>query len=520
MDRGSSWRKWDLHVHTPDTVLSNEYGTTWDEFLSALENESEICVLGVTDYLSIEGYKKLLAEGSSRSLGSIRLLIPNIEFRVTPQTDRGNAINLHLLVDPTCSDHVDRIESALSRLSIIYDRNKYSCTRPEIVRLGMAFDPSAATEKRRLEVGTNQYKIDFSVFMTWLGAETWLAQNSLVAISGGNDSPSGLRGDGWVAAQEEIWRSANIVLTANENNRNFWLCKDAAKRTGALKLGAPKPCISASDAHSIDRLFRTPENRFCWIKADPTFEGLRSILYEPEERVYIGKFSPIQHEISRVITQVSIKGSATSGVETLSIPLNSGLVSVIGAKGSGKSALADYIAFAGGANVHQDRRSFLSRAKQYVKVTSVELIWGDGTVTNSVVGESVPNRELVRYLSQSFVGQLCSEDYAGVSLAEEIEKVIYGNLDPTDTLNASSFSSLRSLRTSELIKERIEVGSRIRSLIAEDESLRENLRGIPTKKKRIEELAQEATSLRVVAGSRIVPWGNTRPRASVPVPLL
>lgn len=363
------------------------------------------------------------------------------------------------------------------------------------MRLGSAFDPNAMTERRQLEVGTNQYKIDFSVFIDWLTSETWLAKNSLVGISGGNDGPSGLKDGGWVASQEEIWRAANIILSSNETNRNFWLCKDESKKAGAIKLGAPKPCISSSDAHSMRTLFHPAEDRFCWIKADPTFEGLRSILYEPEERVHVGKFSPVQHDASRVITCIKITGSATSGIGTVSIPLNSGLISVIGAKGSGKSALADYIAHAGGASVQQDNSSFLNRAKSFVKGTSIELVWADSSTTSSVVGEAARNREMVKYLSQRFVEQLCSEDYAGVSLAEEIEKVIFGHLDPTDTLNASNFSSLRALRTSELIKERIDVGSRIKSLIAEDEALRENLRGIPAKKERISELAKETISL-------------------------
>jgi predicted ATPase len=494
MNVGSSWRKWDLHIHTPATALANQYGT-WEEYLSRLESETEVCAIGVTDYLSIDGYKRLVIEGQSRSFGSIKFLLPNIEFRVTPQTDKGHAINLHLLVDPTSPDHIDRIESALGRLSIKYLDDKYSCTPAAIVRLGGAFDPAASGDRQKLEIGTNQYKVDFAVFASWLASETWLQQNALVAVSGGNDGPSGIKDGGFVASQEEIWRSAQIILTANENNRNFWLCKDASKRAGALKLGAPKPCISSSDAHSLATLFRPAEDRFCWIKADPTFEGLKSILYEPEERVYLGKFSPVQHDVSRVISRATISGSSTSGIETVSIPLNSGLISIIGPKGSGKSALADYIAFAGGANVLGEKRSFLNRAKQFVKGTTIELTWGDAASTSAVVGSESPDREMVRYLSQSFVEQLCSEDYAGVSLAEEIEKVIFGHLDPTDTLNASSFASLRALRTAELVKGRIDENARIGSLIAEDEALRDDLKGVPTKKKRIEELAAEAASL-------------------------
>lgn len=36
--RGSAWRKWDLHVHTPDSLV-NHYGggpNVWDKFIDAL----------------------------------------------------------------------------------------------------------------------------------------------------------------------------------------------------------------------------------------------------------------------------------------------------------------------------------------------------------------------------------------------------------------------------------------------------------------------------------------------------
>lgn len=494
MDKGSLWRKWDLHVHTPDTVFANNYGD-WNEFLAALENETEVCAVGVTDYLSIESYKRLVAEAQARSFGTIKLLVPNIEFRITPQTDKGQAVNIHLLIDPSTPDHIQQIEAALARLSIKYDDGNFSCTKSDLIRLGRTFDASAQTERKQLEIGTNQFKVDFAVFSEWLHSEAWLRNNSLVAISGGNDGPSGIKDSGWVAAKEEVWRIADIVLSANENNRNFWLCKDVSKKADALKLGAPKPCISASDAHSMATLFRPAGDKFCWIKADPTFEGLRSILYEPEERVHIGKFSPVQHDVSRVIARVEIEGSKASELGNISIPLNTALVTIIGAKGSGKSALADFIAFAGGCDVQHDKASFLSRAKQFVKGTKVRLAWADGNSTVAIVGETGPPREMVRYLSQSFVERLCSEDYGGTSLAEEIEKVIFGHLDPTDTLNASSFSSLRALRTGESEKGRIELSSRIKGMIAEDEGLRARLKEIPQKKSRIEDLAKESASL-------------------------
>jgi len=57
--RGSEWRRWDLHVHTPDTVLEDKYLGGWNDFLAAIEAQSEVVVIGVTDYLSTLNYSHL-----------------------------------------------------------------------------------------------------------------------------------------------------------------------------------------------------------------------------------------------------------------------------------------------------------------------------------------------------------------------------------------------------------------------------------------------------------------------------
>ena len=305
--RGSEWRKWDLHVHTPDTAREDGY-TGWPSFLQALKSTKDVSVVGVTDYVSIANYEQLIRHKKDAKLGSIDLLIPNIEFRVTPQTDRGHAVNLHLLTDPTDPAHCDEINHALARLSIEYQRQPYSCTRAGITKLGAAYNHDLADDDARYREGVNQFKVDFAVFWKWYENEAWLRQHSLVCAAGGNDGPSGIKDSGWAAKQEEIWRSANIIFSANQNNRAFWLAAGGDKSDGAKKLGAPKPCFHGSDAHCLDDLFKPSPNGFCWIKGDPTFEGLRQTLYEPKERVYIGNHPPARHDASRVISEVAIGG--------------------------------------------------------------------------------------------------------------------------------------------------------------------------------------------------------------------
>src|SRR5271156_6409953 len=77
--KGSEWRRWDLHVHTPGTALNDEFGD-WNEYLSAIEAQTTVRVMGVTDYMSITNYSRLKAEKAVGRIPNIDLLIPNIEF--------------------------------------------------------------------------------------------------------------------------------------------------------------------------------------------------------------------------------------------------------------------------------------------------------------------------------------------------------------------------------------------------------------------------------------------------------
>ena len=63
---GAVWRKWDLHVHTPCSIVQNYGGNTdaaWEDFICDLEKlPSEFKVIGINDYIfvdviNLKGYK-------------------------------------------------------------------------------------------------------------------------------------------------------------------------------------------------------------------------------------------------------------------------------------------------------------------------------------------------------------------------------------------------------------------------------------------------------------------------------
>ena len=104
--KGSEWRKWDLHVHTPASIY-HRYGPdsedTWENFMKDIENlSSDVAVLGIYDYFFLEGYERLIEEKKANNrLSKIDLILPVVEFRIDKFAgiDFGKLkrINLHVI---------------------------------------------------------------------------------------------------------------------------------------------------------------------------------------------------------------------------------------------------------------------------------------------------------------------------------------------------------------------------------------------------------------------------------------
>lgn len=450
--RGSEWRRWDLHVHTPESRLGSPFGgQTWEQYVTALETtaaEAKISVIGVTDYMTLDGYEKLLSEKSANGrLRTIDLLIPNIEFRMMPQTEDGKALNLHLLIDPSEIDHIDKIKRALRNLKFSYDGQPYGCCREELIAFGRAQDPKLTDDEAAYTFGIQQFKPDRTVIKKWLDDEKWLRKNSLIGIANGKDGISGLPLDGFGAIRDEILKWCHFVFSGNPKDREHYL---------GLKPGNPKeeiirqyrslkPCIHGSDAQP---LFKPDGDRFCWVKSDPTFHGLRQILWEPEDRVHVGKLPPQPSDHSQQIRKISLSNSS-GWFATNSIELNAGLVAVIGEKGAGKTAVADLSSFASGYPMdRKSQSSFITKGALHLAGTKIELEWGGGDRTEGLLIDTPysSTRPRVRYLSQDFVERLCSSDHEGTELQKAIEDVVFAKLDEVQKEGYSSFGELRKAR--------------------------------------------------------------------------
>jgi len=159
---------------------------------------------------------------------------------------------------------------------------------------------------------------------------------------------------------------------------------------------------------------------------------------------------------SQTISEIAITGAPW--LQTARLALHPGLITIIGARGSGKTALAEMIA-AGcdaippGVNT----RSFLHRARPFLEGVAVTLKWAGpvedaASQTRPVLqtaardGEGAPRGPRARYLSQQFVEELCASDGATSGLLREIERTVFESHDVSDRDGALDFEELLTLR--------------------------------------------------------------------------
>ena len=454
---GSEWRRWDLHVHTPESQLGSSFiGTTWEQYLDALEakaKEFNIAVIGITDYMTIDGYKKIyeaINDTTSPRLNSVKFILPNIEFRAQPSTSDGKALNIHLLINPIDSDHIDKIQRALRNLKVSYNSTQYGCYKDDLIAFAKAQDPNIHDNQKAYKFGIEQFKPSYTDILKWLASDAWLQKNSLIGIANGKDGISGLPPDGFSSVRDELVRQSHFIFSGNPNDRKYYLGqKNGINSQEIMRMyKSLKPCLHGSDAHTIDDLFRPDHDRFCWIKADPTFEGLKQVLWEPDSRVKISNVRPQHSNLSKIITKIKIDNhNGWFSKEILT--LNSGLISVIGEKGAGKTAIADLIAFAAGVPLDpKSQASFINKGKRHLSDVKIELTWGNGEISTGILPNNTLSlsKPLVRYLSQDFVERLCSNDHQGDELQKAIEEVVFNHLDEDLKEDYSSFEELRSAR--------------------------------------------------------------------------
>jgi len=386
--RGSEWRKWDLHIHTPLSYTA--HFPDWEQYVSELKAKAihhNISVMGVTDYFSIDGFEKLLDEcvvesrgDNPRMLlsnGKNLYLIPVIELRLDNFTGDETAVNLHIAFSPKLLPSTIR-DCFLENLPIKYQDKTLKCKESDLIRIGDAemnggrfnanlnIDEFNDSEKKSrikkalsiITFSSNMFEEKLDDFEKLLNQTNIKKETYLLFIA--NKGHGGLSGFNWIDSLGNISRSgvirqnllnlSDICFSNSPTDKEFLLGKlgNTNEKEIVNRFRTLKPCIWGSDAHNVNSLFHPSDgnsNDYTWIKADPTFEGLKQIIYEPEKRVFIGNSDPNSLLKKICISKIEFKNSDGFPINNQELELNRDLVCIIGGRGSGKSALFESVAY-------------------------------------------------------------------------------------------------------------------------------------------------------------------------------
>src|ERR1044071_3195850 len=510
--RGSLWRRWDFQVHTPASVLNNQYGDDWDAYAHALFSAAvskNIAVIGITDYYSVEGYRRLHDDylGKPQVLARIFAseialepnyldkvrsitVFANIEFRLNIVIEKGGGkkLNLHVLFAEDLS--ATQIEdNFLSQLRFTFEGGQQGqddirpLNRTNLEDLGRKrkaqFPDLNGTD---LYQGCNAAAIDDEDISNVL-AKNGLFRNRYVVILA-EELTSDLH---WLSQSGHLRgvlvQKSDAIFSGNEKTRSWALSEEFAEG-----FNGRKPCLWGSDAHFLERMFEPHQQRYCWIKADPNFAGLRQVLNEPDARTYIGLLPPLLDEIVQqrrfFIETVNISKKESSTLKEpwfdgTRLDLNPEMVAIIGNKGSGKSALADTMALLGGCQLDENEYGFLKAKRFRAKDAGSKIdrsgefearvSWSNGEVSpprNLAATVTAGEIERVKYLPQGYLERICNErDVKSTSdFQQELDRVIFSHVIPADRLGRSTLAELLDDETAESKRSRSTLKARIREL--------------------------------------------------------
>ena len=429
--RGSEWRRWELHLHTPFTKKEDRYkggnsDEKWDGFYNTIRDYvgdgtdplKSICAIAITDYLSIDNYIKVRKD--DRLPNCVKLLLPNVELRMTPIA-RDSPINIHCIFSPEIANEInDRFFSKLR--SVEYKDVRYDATRTQLIRFGRAYTGnSELSEKEAYDTGLEQYVITPDTLSNLFKHDPELRNNTIIAVS--NNSRDGASGTkchysyctGEVsqldATRHAIYQLSDMIYSSNPNDIQYFLGeKKDDENSIKEKYGSLMPCIHGCDAHTNEKVFNPDNNRYCWIKADPTFEGLRQVLYEPKDRVRISPSYPDSKQSYHVIDHVRIDDE---NFDPQPIYFNDKLTCIVGGKSTGKSLLLHNMALA--IDAAQVKKKEVTAKTNVKEIQQLKVYWKDEVHSDK---ENIFHK--IIYIPQTYLNRLSDEHEE----TTEIDKII------------------------------------------------------------------------------------------------
>lgn len=406
-NRGSQWRRWDLHVHTASSYDYSYKADDSNKLLVAELVKQEVAAVAITDHFVID----------KNRIENLRVLAPNIVFfpGVELRTDKGNT-NIHVI--------------------LIFDNN---ANVDELIEDFNVFKRSKAKNPERNE----KIYWDYTEIVEFAKSHDALISIHAGSKTNGVDCEITSRLEINQAVKEEYANTVNIFEMGK------LLDLDDYRKKVFTTIGE-RPMVICSDNH--DPRNYIPKEKL-WIKADLTFNGLKQIIYEPNERVCLSDTKPEEKPEYLVIDRIEI---GDDDFQNEPIYLNDKLTCIIGGKSTGKSIFLHNLALTlDKAQTEERDKTSETWTKKDVRFT---VFWADG-----VIGNPDTSKKIV-YVPQTYLNKLCDEQTVKTEIDNLIEDIV---------LTDSSAQKAHAKMTSNIKDYKLELTKKISDLLEAHNSINE-----------------------------------------------
>ena len=455
--RGSEWRKWDLHLHSPFTWLDNKYkhnneGIIGDDeisqFIDTIVN-SGLSVIGLTNYFKFDDKdfeikKRLEEKGITTFL--------NLEVRLSNVNKSGQMIDYHIIFD--------------NQLPDINIKNFLASSKAKIGSSEVAFNQLTHDDIEH-RASINLDKLLEKLSEDGSGLRGKYLKGFLSRGHGNATSESDKRTH---TVYEEIARQSDLILHSSDSksnlsrDREYWLKESPYVR----------PLLQSSDAHALNEIGK----KFTWIKADTTFEGLRQIIFEPENRVEISIEKPERKRPYLVIDHVEF--TQLNATDTTKIFFNPNLNTVIGGRSNGKSTLTNSIAKQLKHELFIPKDPTTGLGMYTFDNDNVNIYWQDG--------DGVNNDRKIEFIPQDYMIRVAEKNEDRNKLIRSTVETDQSNYQKIINYEQSVQKNFSTIR--QLLEELEIINNQLENLKAPEG----DMVGIENQLKRIEEAIEEQSA--------------------------
>jgi len=364
--KGSGWRKWDLHIHS-------DCGLAEDIVNKIIE--TGISVFSITDHCNVDHIDKFLELTSQKQAkGKEIFFLPGVELR----TDKGKK-SVHLIgIFPFKDKDGNKIDSDYLKQNLL---SKIDCSDADIINAGkevLGEGRSAGEYRKRgcIEKVVNFEKAAEQIRM--LGGITIV--HAGIKSSGIETEMSHTKGENSASLMNSLGHTKRKLMKdyIDVCELSNWSESNLIERDFYLE-EFKKPSVVFSDAHSLSDI----DKKATWVKADPTFEGFKQIIYEPKIRISEKKELYLYPQIISVQLQGAEKYKTSKDKEDFppinlqeQIWFNPNLTTIIGPRASGKTVLVELLSYPFDKHLIEVKREeklpliqFLSKRFPNLKIT-------------------------------------------------------------------------------------------------------------------------------------------------------